>query len=204
MPRTASTMLPLGTLAPDFNLPDVISGQTLSLNSFADRQALLVIFASPHCPFVQHIKHELTSLERDYASQGLGILGISANDPVTYPDDAPEKVKQFATELGLTFPFAFDHTQDVAKAYQAACTPDFFLFDANRRLAYRGQLDDSRPGNDIPVTGRDLRQAIEAVLSNQPVNSDQKPSIGCNIKWKDGNEPSYYGTTPGIAVGTAG
>lgn len=204
MPKTASTMVSLGVAAPDFNLPDVVSGQVISLNTFADRQALLVIFASPHCPFVQHIKHELVNLERDYAAQGLGILAISANDPVTYPDDAPEKIKQFATELGFTFPFAFDDTQEVAKAYQAACTPDFFLFDANRKLVYRGQLDDSRPGNDIPVTGRDLRQAIEAALSSRSVDPDQKPSIGCNIKWKVGNEPSYYGAAAGIAVGTAG
>ena len=201
MPKTASTMVSLGTAAPDVNLPDVVSGQVLSLNTFADRQALLVIFASPHCPFVQHIKHELVNLEQDYASQGLGILAISANDPVTYPDDSPEKVKQFATELGFAFPFAFDDTQEVAKAYQAACTPDFFLFDASRKLVYRGLLDDSRPGNDIPVTGHDLRQAIDAVLSNRSVDPNQKPSIGCNIKWKAGNEPSYYGV--GAAVGTA-
>lgn len=192
MPRTASTMLPLGTAAANFSLFDVVSGQTITLQSFADRTALLVIFASPHCPFVQHVADELAKLEQDYRSQGLGMVAISANDPIAYPDDAPEQIRRFAIEQGFTFPFAFDETQAVAKAYQAACTPDFFLFDADRQLVYRGQLDDSRPGNQIPVTGQDLRQAIEATLANRPVDPDQKPSIGCNIKWKAGNEPVYY------------
>jgi peroxiredoxin len=193
MARTPSTMLALGTVAPDFRLPDTVSGEMVSLSSFAGKKALLVIFASPHCPFVKHVKDELARLGHDYLWQGVGIVGISANDAVQYPDDAPEKIKQFVQDTNIPFPFLFDESQEVAKAYQAACTPDFFLFDANFRLVYRGQLDDSRPGNNLPVTGQDLRKAIGAVLAQQPIDVEQKPSIGCNIKWKPGNEPSYYG-----------
>lgn len=202
MPKTASTMLELGTIAPDFQIPDVVSGKTISLADFADQKALLVIFASPHCPFVQHIKYELAQLGQDYLDRGLAIVAISSNDPIQYPDDAPEKVKEFAESLSFNFPFGFDETQAVAKAYQAACTPDFFLFDADRKLVYRGQLDDSRPGNSIPVTGQDLRSAINAVLADQSVDSEQHPSIGCNIKWKQGNEPAYYGSAF-VPVGAA-
>ncbi|MBD2464253.1 thioredoxin family protein [Oscillatoria sp. FACHB-1407] len=200
MARTESTMLPLGTTAPAFSLPDVVSGNAISLDTFDSAKALLVIFASPHCPFVQHVKYELAQLDRDFSEQGLAIAGISSNDVEKYPDDSPEKIKAFAQEVNLSFPFLYDESQEVAKAYQAACTPDFFLFDGDRRLVYRGQLDDSRPGNQIPVTGQDLRQAIAAVLAGQPVATEQKPSIGCNIKWKPGNEPAYYGGAPTVAT----
>ena len=193
MARTASTMLALGTQAPDFQLPDVVSGQTISLATFAGKQALLVMFICQHCPFVKHIQDQLAQLGQDYASQNLGIVAISANDAEKYPDDGPDSLKAMAQTLGFTFPLCYDETQATAKAYTAACTPDFFLFDANRQLIYRGQLDDSRPGNDKPVTGQDLRAAIDAALANQPINPNQMPSIGCNIKWKPGNEPAYYG-----------
>ena len=192
MVKTASTMMPLGAEAPDFNLPDVVSGEEVSLDDFADEKALLVIFLCRHCPFVQHIKEELARLGREYADRSLGIVAISANDADNYPDDSPESLKEFAEETGFSFPLCHDETQEVAKAYAAACTPDFFLFDENRELVYRGQLDDSRPGNDEPVDGHDLRAAIDAVLAGEPVSEDQKPSIGCNIKWKPGNEPDYF------------
>jgi len=192
MVRTLSTMLPLGTPAPAFALPDVVSGATISLETFADRPGLLVIFWCRHCPFVKHIQDQLAALGCDYADQ-LGIVAISANDAENYPDDAPDSLAEMAQELGLTFPSCFDATQAVAKAYTAACTPDFFLFDGARNLVYRGQLDDSRPGNGQPVTGEDLRSAIEALLNQQPIDPDQKPSIGCNIKWKPGNAPPYFG-----------
>ena len=194
MPLTPSTMLPLGTLAPDFHLPDVVSGETISLSDFASKKALLVIFLSRHCPFVQHIKFELAKLGKDHSDHDIGIVAISANDTNTHPDDAPESLKAFAEELDLSFPLLYDEIQKTAKNFFAACTPDFFLFDANRRLVYRGQLDDSRPKNDIPVTGKDLRAAIEAVFASRAVAWHQKPSIGCNIKWKPGNEPVYYKT----------
>ena len=195
MALTPSTMiLPLGTKAPDFDLPDAVSGRKISLKTFQDKKALLVMFICQHCPYVQHIKAELAKLGRDYAGKSIGIAAISANDAANYPDDSPENLKAMAKELGLTYPFCYDESQAVAKAYTAACTPDFFLFDDGRKLIYRGQLDDSRPGNGKPVTGRDLRAAIEAVLAGRPVSSDQKPSIGCNIKWKPGNEPSYFQT----------
>ncbi|MBD1903333.1 thioredoxin family protein [Trichocoleus sp. DQ-A3] len=192
MVRTASTMLALGTTAPDFQLPDVVSGQTVSLATFADKQALLVMFICKHCPFVKHIQGELVQLGKDYVGEEIGIVAISANDASNYPDDAPNSLKAMANELGFTFPLCYDETQETAKAYTAACTPDFFLFDANQSLVYRGQLDDSRPGNDRPVNGNDLRAAIDAVLAGQSIPSDQKPSIGCNIKWKPGNEPTYF------------
>ncbi|NEO14914.1 MULTISPECIES: thioredoxin family protein [unclassified Moorena] len=188
-----STMLPLGTKAPEFQLPDAVSGETISLETFAGKQGLLVMFICRHCPFVKHVQGELAKLGKDYADANLGMVAISANDADNYPDDAPDKLKEMAQELGFTFPFCHDQTQETAQAYTAACTPDFFLFDANQELVYRGQLDDSRPSNGIPVTGKDLRAAIDAVLGSQPVNSEQKPSIGCNIKWKPGNEPAYFG-----------
>ncbi|WP_448560534.1 thioredoxin family protein [Trichothermofontia sp.] len=193
MARTASTMLELGVAAPDFQLPDTVSGQTISLATFADRPVLLVMFICQHCPFVKHVEGELARIGQDYANQGLGIVAISANDVDNYPEDDPTHLKAMAERLGFNFPVCYDATQAVAKAYRAACTPDFFLFDSDRRLVYRGQLDDSRPGNDKPVNGADLRAAIAAVLKGEPVTVDQKPSIGCNIKWKPGNEPDYYG-----------
>lgn len=193
MVKTASTMLPLGTAAPEFQLLDVVSNQTISLATFADRQALLLIFLCQHCPFVKHIQQELAKIGQDYSQQSLGIVAISANDIANYPDDAPEKLKQMAKDLNLNFPICYDESQEVSKAYTAACTPDFFLFDADRKLAYRGQLDDSRPSNNIPVTGKDLRRAIDTVLQAKAVDFEQKPSIGCNIKWKPGNEPEYFG-----------
>ncbi len=193
MALTASTMLELGTKAPEFRLPDVISGKTISLGTFKDKQALLVMFICRHCPYVQHVKEELARLGRDYAAKDIGIVAISANDVANYPDDAPEELKAMAKELGFTFPFCYDESQETAKAYTAACTPDLFVFDANRALVYRGQLDDSRPGNGKPVTGKDLRAAIDAVLAGKPVSPTQMPSMGCNIKWKKGNEPLYYG-----------
>ena len=193
MALTASTMLPLGTKAPDFQLPDVVSGEKISLSTFTGKKALLVIFLCKHCPFVKHIKDELTQLGKDYVNREVGIVGISANDVKNYPDDSPEQLKAMVTELGLLFPICYDESQETAKAYTAACTPDFFLFDANQQLVYRGQLDDSRPSNGKPVTGEDLRAALDAVLANQLIGSEQKPSVGCNIKWKPGNAPSYYG-----------
>ena len=179
-----SVMLSLGTPAPKFSLCDVVSGQRYSLNSFTDNTALLVMFMCRHCPYVVHVEQEIAKIGRDYAGTGLGIIGISSNDPVQYPDDAPPRLKEMAERLGFTFPFCFDETQDIAKAFRAACTPDFYLFDRERRLAYRGQLDDSRPGSNKPVTGRDLRAAIDAVLAGKPVDSNQRASVGCSIKWK--------------------
>ncbi|MGQ0694409.1 MAG: thioredoxin family protein [Nitrospiraceae bacterium] len=187
----ASVMLPLGTQAPAFELSDVVTGQTCSLDSFRDKIAVLVMFICRHCPYVVHVEQELARIGRDYHESTLGIVAISSNDPLGYPDDAPQRLKQMAERLGFTFPFCWDETQEVAKAYRAACTPDFYLFDSERRLVYRGQLDDSRPGNNKPVTGRDLRAAIEAVLAGKPVDSNQRASIGCSIKWKPGNAPPY-------------
>ncbi|MFM8552567.1 MAG: thioredoxin family protein [Nitrospiraceae bacterium] len=186
----ASVMLPLGTPTPPFALRDVVSGNPCSLDSFAGKAALLVMFICRHCPYVVHVQDELARIGQDYADRELGIVGISSNDPIHYPDDAPERLKEMAQRLDFRFPLCFDETQEVAKAYKAACTPDFYLFDARRRLVYRGQLDDSRPGNGKPVTGRDLRAAIEAVLAGRPVAADQKPSIGCSIKWKPGQAPN--------------
>lgn len=192
MALTPSTMLALGTKAPDFKLPDAVSGKSVSLADFTGKKALLVMFICRHCPYVQHIKEGLTKLGKDYSAKEAALVAISANDAKNYPDDAPESLKAFAKEEGYTFPFLHDESQKVAQAYTAACTPDFFLFDAGRKLVYRGQMDDSRPGNWKPVTGRDLRAALDAVLAGRPVPSDQKPSIGCNIKWKQGNEPAYF------------
>ncbi|MDJ0571533.1 MAG: thioredoxin family protein [Pleurocapsa sp. MO_192.B19] len=193
MVKTASTMLPLGTVAPEFELPDVVSGENISLASVADSKALLLMFICQHCPFVKHVQQELAQIGQDYSQQPLKIVAISANDVVNYPDDSPEKLKQMAEALNFNFPLCYDQSQEVSKAYTAACTPDFFLFDANQKLAYRGQLDDSRPSTDIPVTGKDLRRAIDTVLQGKAVDFEQKPSIGCNIKWKPGNEPEYFG-----------
>ncbi len=191
MAKTSSTMLELGTPAPAFSLPDVTSGKTISLKTFEDKPALLVMFICRHCPYVVHVQNELSKLGRDYADAG--IVAISANDAEAYPDDGPVHLMKMAESLEFRFPFCYDETQEVAKAYHAACTPDFFLFDKSRRLVYRGQLDGSRPSNNIPVTGTDLRSALDAVLAGRAPSSDQKPSLGCNIKWKPGHEPAYYG-----------
>jgi len=189
-----STMLPLGVSAPDFSLPDVASGKTISLSTFDGKKALLVMFICRHCPYVQHVKEEIARIGKDYNDKSVGIVAISSNDPIGYPEDAPESLKEMAEELGFAFPFCFDETQQTAKAYTAACTPDFFLFDKDRKLVYRGQLDDSRPGNNLLTDGHDLRNAIENVLNEKSVNPNQKPSSGCSIKWKLGNEPSYFKT----------
>ena len=192
MVKTLSTMLDLGTSSPDFSLPDVVSGQLISLNTFAGKKALLVMFICRHCPFVKHIQQELARIGKDYFDKDVGIVAISSNDAASFPEDSPSSLKQMAEELDFRFPFCYDESQETAKAYQAACTPDFYLFNEARELVYRGQLDDSRPGNDIPVTGKDLRGALDAVLREEPVSREQRPSIGCNIKWKAGNEPEYH------------
>lgn len=197
MAKTLSTMLDLGTTAPEFTLPDSVSGKTMALSDFANNKALLVMFICRHCPFVKHIEQELARMGRDYANRDVAIVAISANDATEHPDDSPESLKEMAEQLGFSFPFLYDESQSVAKAYSAACTPDFFLFDQSRTLVYRGQLDDSRPESGIPVTGKDLRAAIDAVLSDGAVNPDQRASIGCNIKWKIGNEPAYYASAAG-------
>lgn len=184
-------MLPLGTKAPDFSLPN-IDGKTVSLADFASAPALLVIFMCNHCPFVKHLREGLAQLGRDYQSRGVAVVGISSNDVATYPDDSPAKMAEEHQSAGYTFPYLFDEKQAIAKAYRAACTPDFYLFDSERKLVYRGQFDDSRPGNGLPVTGKDLRDAIDALLKGKAVAQEQKPSIGCNIKWRTGNAPAYF------------
>jgi peroxiredoxin len=191
MARTESTMLELGTSAPPFTLPEV-EGGTVSIDDYADAPALLVMFICNHCPFVKHVRSELARIGRDYGERGAAIVAISSNDPVAYPEDAPERMLEEKRAAGYAFPYLFDAEQDVAHAYRAACTPDFFLFDADRRLVYRGQLDDSRPSLSVPVTGRDLRAALDLVLDGRPVPTEQKPSLGCGIKWKPGNEPSWW------------
>lgn len=177
-------MVELGTAAPRFHLNDVVTGQQRSVEDLAGRYGLLVVFICRHCPFVQHIQAELAKIGRDYEGRGLGIVAISSNDADAYPDDEPLSLKEQAQEIGFTFPYLYDETQEIAKAYQAACTPDFFLFDKRLKLVYRGQLDDSRPGNDVPVTGRDLRRAIDTLLAEKAIPREQTPSLGCNIKWK--------------------
>ena len=184
-------MIPLGTKAPGFSLPDVSTGDLVSLAQFENKKALLVMFICNHCPYVKHIAGELAQIGHDYAWKDLAMVAISSNDVTTHPNDAPGKMKAEAAARGYLFPYLYDESQSVAKAYSAACTPDFFLFDEERRLVYRGQLDDSRPGSEKPVTGADLRAAIDAVLSGSPVSAMQRPSVGCNIKWKRGNAPSY-------------
>jgi thiol-disulfide isomerase/thioredoxin len=191
MAATESTMLALGTAAPDFSLPDVVSGNIISPASFADAKGLLVMFLCPHCPYVKHIQSTLSSLLKEFADEPLGIVAIGSNDAVQFPDDGPDGLRTQAVELGFFFPYCYDESQSVAQAYRAACTPDFFLFDAARRLVYRGQMDSARPKNDTPVTGGDLRAALDAVLAGRPVNPTQRPSLGCNIKWKKGNQPQY-------------
>ena len=191
MALTPSTMVPLGTPAPDFSLPST-DRSTVSLSDFADHDALLVMFICNHCPFVKHDREGLAQFARDYQTSGLAIVGINSNDTVAFPDDSPERMKEEVVDAGYVFPYLFDPTQSVAKGYRAACTPDFFLFDAGMRLVYRGQFDGARPGNDIPVDGRDLRAAVDAVLDRSSVSDDQTASAGCNIKWSEGNAPNYF------------
>ena len=185
-----STMLPLGTAAPDFRLPDT-NGKAVATSDFKGKP-LLVMFICNHCPYVKHIRTELAKVAREYLSREVAVIAISSNDAANYPADSPARMVEEARAAGYIFPYLYDESQDVAKAYRAACTPDFYLFDREQKLVYRGQLDDSRPGNGIPVTGKDLRAALEAVLSGNPAPVPQKPSIGCNIKWKPGNEPDYF------------
>ncbi len=190
MARTPSTMLPLGTTAPEFSLPDP-AGKVVSLEDYDDAPALVVAFICNHCPFVKHIREGLARFGSDCEERGVGVVAISSNDVEKYPADSPEAMAREAKAAGYTFPYLFDESQEVAKAYRAACTPDFYLFDGKRKLVYRGQFDESRPGNNVPVTGKDLRTAVDAVLEGKPAPDDQTPSLGCNIKWKPGNEPDY-------------
>ncbi len=185
MVQTPSNMMPLGTQAPEFTLPDTVSGKDLSLQDLKGSSATLIMFICNHCPFVMHIQNELVKLGQDYLSKGVGIVAISSNDVANYPEDSPEKMKFLADSLGYSFPYLYDETQQVAKEYDASCTPDFFIFDKNLKCVYRGQLDDSRPGNDILVTGVDLRSALDSIIAGKAVNQPQKPSVGCNIKWKN-------------------
>ena len=191
MVRTPSTMLPLGTVAPDFELPNV-DGRILSLADVAGPKGTVVMFICNHCPFVKHVADQLATLGREYMPRGVGFAAISSNDVATHPADSPEQMIHEAEERGYPFPYLYDETQDVAKAYHAACTPDFYLFDGARKLVYRGQLDPSRPGSGVPVTGSDLRGAIDALVAGKPPVSVQTPSLGCNIKWKPGHEPAYF------------
>lgn len=188
-----STMLDLGTNAPAFSLKDVVTGKEYSNTSFDSKKLMLVIFMCKHCPYITHIQDELSKFSHDYENSELGIVGISSNDPKNHPEDSPEKLKEYAQQMDFRFPLLFDETQAVAKSYTAACTPDFFLFDKDRKLVYRGQFDDSRRGNSEPITGKDLRDAVNLALKDQSLSPDQKPSSGCNIKWRAGNEPSYFG-----------
>ncbi len=191
MVKTASTMLPLGTPAPNFSLPN-IDGSTVSLSDFSGGKALVVMFICNHCPFVKLIAQELARLHKDYQNKGVHFVGISSNDISTHPEDSPELMKHEAALQGYAFPYLYDETQAIAKAYHAACTPDIFVFDSQNKLAYRGQIDDARPRNGKPVTGADLRAALDAILSGNPIPEPQRPSIGCNIKWAAGNEPDYF------------
>ncbi|WP_286755146.1 thioredoxin family protein [Roseivirga sp. UBA838] len=184
MARTPSNMLPLGTPAPDFKLPDTISGKSLSLAELKSDKATVIMFICNHCPFVKHVDEGIVSLAKDYQTKGVSFIAISSNDVENYPQDSPELMKEEAEKVGYTFPYLYDETQEVAKAYDAACTPDFYVFDADLKCAYRGQLDDSRPGNGKPVTGKDLRAALDEILEGKPVSAPQIPSLGCNIKWK--------------------
>jgi peroxiredoxin len=195
MAATPSTMIPLGTVAFDFALRDAVTGKLVTLVDFHEKPALLVMFLCNHCPFVKHVQAELVRIASDYQPRGLAIVAISSNDVQRYPDDGPDKMAEEARRAGYTFPYLFDEEQAVAKSYSAACTPDFYLFDQQRHLVYRGQLDDSRPNSGVPVTGADLRAAIDAALAGRPPVERQLPSIGCNIKWKPGNEPEYARAT---------
>ncbi len=185
MVATPSTMLELGTKAPEFSLLDTISGETLSLAGLKSDRATVVMFICNHCPFVKHVNPQLVQLANDYQPRGVSFVAISSNDVENYPEDSPEKMKEYAARLGYPFPYLYDETQEVARAYSAACTPDFYIFDRDLKLAYRGQLDDSRPNSGIPLTGADMRAALDNILAGKPVDPDQKPSLGCNIKWKE-------------------
>ena len=191
MVRTPSTMLPLGTVAPDFDLPNV-DGRMVDYAAAAGPQGTVVMFICNHCPFVKHVADELARLGREFIPRGVGFVAISSNDVASHPADSPEQMVREAEDRGYPFPYLYDETQEVAKAYHAACTPDFYVFDAGRKLVYRGQLDPSRPGSDVPVTGRDLRAAVDALLAGRPPLTQQIPSLGCNIKWKPGNHPAYF------------
>ena len=192
MVRTASTMLELGVDAPDFSLTNAIDGKTVSLADFSDSPALVVMFICNHCPFVIHLADHIAQFGSEYQEKGAAIVAISANDIEKYPQDGPDKMAEEATERGYTFPYLYDADQSVAQAYRAACTPDFYVFDKDHKLVYRGQFDDSRPKTDIPITGQDLRNAVDLVLAGKEVPADQRPSIGCNIKWIEGKEPEYF------------
>jgi peroxiredoxin len=191
MAVTPSTMLPLGTKALSFRLPDT-EGRFVSIDDFRGSPAFLVVFMCNHCPYVKHIRGHLVELVKEYQKRSVDVVGINSNDVSSFPEDSPESMRRVARELGFTFPYLYDESQRIAKAYRAACTPDFFLFGGEKKLVYRGQLDSSRPGNDIPITGRDLRSALDAVLAGKPVTTEQRPSLGCNIKWRAGNEPDYF------------
>lgn len=193
MSLTPSTMMELGTKAPDFSLPEVRTGETVSLNDFKDKEALLVVFMCAHCPYVKLVENELAAIGREFQNRSFGMVAISANDAENYPEDAPPKLKEQAEKLNFVFPYLYDQSQETAKAYRAACTPDIFLFNSDRELVYRGQLDDARPGNDKQVTGKNLRIAIESLYEGKPIPELQIPATGCNIKWKPGNEPKYFG-----------
>ena len=184
MARTPSTMVTLGTKAPDFLLPDTISGKQLSLYNIKGETATMIMFICNHCPFVKHVNEELVKLGNDYKNKGIGFVAISSNDIINHPNDSPGLMTQVARQLKYPFPYLYDESQETAKAYDAACTPDFFIYDKDLRLVYRGQLDDSRPGNEIPVTGKDIRRALDCLINNEPLPQKQRPSIGCNIKWK--------------------
>ena len=192
MARTPSTMPDLGLPAPDFSLPDPV-GRIYTLDDFSQAKALLVVFMCNHCPFVIHMRPALADFAREYSARGLAVVGINANDAVSHPDDSPEKMAEEIVNAGYEFPYLYDETQQTAKDYRAACTPDFFLYDADRKLVYRGQFDASRPGNGIPVTGEDMRAAVDALLAGQDIPAEQVASMGCNIKWQAGNEPDYFG-----------
>jgi peroxiredoxin len=191
MVAVPSTMLPLGTSAPAFRLPDT-QGKMVTPMDFKSAPALLVMFICNHCPYVKYVRETLAALTTEYQKKGVAIVGINSNNAIAYPDDSPAMMAREVKDIGYTFPYLIDETQSVAKSYHAACTPEFYLFDHAQKLVYRGQMDDSRPGSSIPVTGKDLRAALDAVLTGQPVSSTQKPSLGCNIKWKPGNEPDYF------------
>ncbi|MFO8151813.1 thioredoxin family protein [Thioalkalivibrio sp.] len=193
MARTPSQMIDLGTEAPNFSLPDVVSGKKVSLDDFPDAKGFMIAFICNHCPFVQLIRHEFARYGREYTDKGIAVIAINSNDIEAHPEDGPDAMRDDARRFGYTFPYCLDEDQSVAKAYQAACTPDLYLFDADRRLVYRGQFDGARPGNDVPVTGADLRAATDALLAGRKIPEDQTASLGCNIKWKPGNEPTYYG-----------
>ncbi len=193
MAETPSTMIPLGMRMPGFSLQDAVSGRIVTDADYVDHEAVLVMFICNHCPFVKHVVDELGRLGSDYVQRGVGIVAINSNDVRNYPQDGPEHMKALAEREAWEFPYLLDATQQVAREFRAACTPDFYVFDAQQRLVYRGQLDDSRPGSGTPVTGRDLRDALDSVLEGRPVSAEQAPSVGCNIKWAPGNAPDYFG-----------